>query len=344
MEMKNSNIQVILRYFTTHITSESEKYKFWNWLVSSVSKEQKKDVLFDIWENADVCADETTYSSLNKVKRKAGITIEKKPFRTNRINWILRVAVVFLPLITILVSLMYVEYYKKDVEMMECSIPYGEKKQLTLPDGTTVTVNAGSYLIYPKQFQRTTRTVFLSGEANFDVYPDKHLPFIVKTAQMSVQALGTKFNVQAYSNLDKSIAILERGSVRVTAVDNPRQSFILKPNEQIEYNHYTKAFEKRAVDASIATGWTKGELNFVNCSLKDILDALQRHYNVRIIVDFALKSSDLYTIKLKKGETLPNAIQIVTLTIGGINAQFSDDNSVVLTLSNLSVKKGGDPI
>lgn len=342
--MKNSNINKILHYFTTHTTSDTVRRKFWSWLISPIDKEQKKDELFNIWEGVDACADEATHRSLNKVLRKVNITVEKKSLYSKQIEWIMRASVILIPLLSIITSLIYIEHYKKDMQIVECSIPFGEKKELTLPDGTNVTVNSGSYLIYPKQFRGSTRTVFLSGEANFNVCKDEHHPFIVKTSQMSVQALGTKFNVQAYSNLDKSIAILERGSVRVTAIENDQQSFILKPNEQIEYNHFTKVFEKRAVNARVATGWTQGELNFINCSLKDILDALQRHFNVEINVDFALKSSDLYTIKLKKGETFPNAIQIVTLTVGGINAQFINGNSVMLTLSNTAIKKGGGSI
>ena len=85
----------------------------------------------------------------------------------------------------------------------------GERGELTLPDGTKVQINSESSIIYPKSFRGDTRTVYLSGEANFDVHKDKKHPFIVKTSLLSVRALGTKFNIQAYSEDRKTITILK---------------------------------------------------------------------------------------------------------------------------------------
>ncbi len=198
-------------------------------------------------------------------------------------------------------------------------------------------------IIYPKSFRGDTRTVYLSGEANFDVHKDKKHPFIVKTSLLSVRALGTKFNIQAYSEDRKTITTLENGKVQINNLLAPDSCFILTPGEQLEYNHLTKNYEKRKIDVMMASGWTRGELNFVDCHLEDILNTLGRHYNVEIKAEPHLYTNDLYTIKLRKGEPLQAAIHIVTMTVGGMESKVTDNKVVILTAASPAnkSKKGG---
>ena len=83
-------------------------------------------------------------------------------------------------------------------DLVECYIPTAEIRELTLPDGTYVMLNSKSILLYPEKFTGETRSVYLIGEANFKVKPDKKHPFIVKANDYQVTALGTEFNVNAY--------------------------------------------------------------------------------------------------------------------------------------------------
>ena len=129
--------------------------------------------------------------------------------------------------------------------------------------------------------------------ANFDVHKDKKHPFIVKTSLLSVRALGTKFNIQAYSEDRKTITTLENGKVQINNLLAPDSCFILTPGEQLEYNHLTKNYEKRKIDVMMASGWTRGELNFVDCHLEDILNTLGRHYNVEIKAEPHLYTNEI---------------------------------------------------
>ncbi|OYW15932.1 MAG: hypothetical protein B7Z54_09975, partial [Sphingobacteriales bacterium 12-47-4] len=79
--------------------------------------------------------------------------------------------------------------------------PRGSKViNLTLSDGTRIWLNAGSSLRYPASFaaSRLSRNVEISGEAYFEVAPDKTKPFYVSKGDMEVKVLGTHFNVNAY--------------------------------------------------------------------------------------------------------------------------------------------------
>ena len=318
--------------------------KFGRWLVSSVDVPEKEEALQQEWMNMIVTPDQSTQRSWHEVRRKAGL--EELPVlrRHWTISPLFRVAsMLLIPLLSIALSWYYIDSYTSSCELVEYTVPVGERGEVTLPDGTKVQVNSESSIIYPKSFRGETRTVYLSGEANFDVHKDKKHPFIVKTSLLAVRALGTKFNIQAYSEDRKTITTLENGKVQITNILIPDSSFILVPDEQLEYDHLTKKYEKRTTDAMTTAGWTRGELNFIDCDLENILNTLKRHYNVEIKAEPYLYTNDLYTIKLKKDESLQSAIRIITMTVGGMESKITDDNMVILTAltSPGQGKKGG---
>ena len=163
------------------------------------------------------------------------------------------------------------------------------------------------------------------GEGNFHVKKDQKHPFIVKTSSLKIKVLGTKFNVCAYGNEDKTVTTLESGSVMI---QKPTEEpiTVLSPNEQLEYHNTTGEFQKRKIDASIYSGWTKGELNFVSQSLKEIVKSLERTYNVHILLPPTLNTTDLYTIKFKHQSSINDVLNIITKTIGNLSYTIEDDN------------------
>jgi len=339
--MKKKSITELIHFFIQHSVPTSLRGKFWHWLVSSNDNPEKEEALQQEWINMIVTPDKSTRRSWYEVRHKAGLG---EPFVLKRywtVHSVLRIAsMLLIPLLSVALSWYYIDDYTSSCELVEYTVPIGERGRFTLPDGTEVEVNSESSIIYPKSFRGETRMVYLSGEANFDVYKDKKHPFIVKTSLLAVRALGTKFNVQAYSEDKKTIMTLENGKVQITNLLIPDSNFILAPNEQLEYDHLTKKYEKRKTDAMIAAGWTRGELNFVDCNLEYILNTLKRKYNVEIKAEPYLYTNDLYTIKLKKGESLQSAIHIIAMTVGGIESKIMDDNVVILTASMSSDKSG----
>lgn len=341
--MKKKNITDLVQFFTHHSVKDSLRTKFWRWLVSSADASQKEEALQKEWMDLDATPDESTRHSWREVRRKAGLRKIVPTQRQWMISPFLRVAsMLVIPILTMALSWYYIDAYTDSCELVEYTLPLGERGELTLPDGTKVQVNSESSILYPKRFRGDTRTVYLTGEANFDVYKDKKHPFIVKTSLLAIRALGTKFNVRAYAEDRKTVMTLEQGKVQINDLLIPDSSFVLMPDEQLEYNHLTKQYEKRNIDASIISGWTRGELNFVDCKLEDIMSTLQRYYNVEIKVDPHLYKDDLYTIKLRKDESLKAAIHIITMTVGGIESEIINKNVVVLTaLTPYSQKKKG---
>ena len=125
------------------------------------------------------------------------------------------------------------QWNNEEVKMYTVSVPAGQRTHLTLPDGTTVWLNARTTLSYPTSFNSNERTVFLQGEAYFEVSKNRHKPFIVQTQQYNIEVLGTKFDVEAYPDSKNFETTLMQGSVKVSSPQNPEQSLTLKPNEKV---------------------------------------------------------------------------------------------------------------
>ena len=145
----------------------------------------------------------------------------------------LKIAVVVI--LTLAFSYLYQGYKNRraDVIMSTISVPEGQRTHLTLPDGTTVWLNARTTIQYPSSFNKKKRVVILQGEAYFDVKRSEDKPFVVQTSVCDVEVLGTKFNVNAYPELKKFEATLMHGSVKVIPKANPSQVVILKPEHKL---------------------------------------------------------------------------------------------------------------
>ena len=122
--------------------------------------------------------------------------------------------------------------------------------------------------------------VSLIGEAYFEVAKDKEKPFIVETAGMNVEALGTTFNVKAYREDSQIIATLFSGSVRVSS---DRDNVILSPDENATFERRSgKLAIHKPDNSSYAKMWRNNDLVFNGETLEEIAVLLNRMYNVQI--------------------------------------------------------------
>ena len=166
----------------------------------------------------------------------------------------------------------------------ELVIPRGGEYSLTLSDGTVVYMNADSKLRFPVKFDRNLRMVELEGEAYFKVQRNAKVPFIVKTSQISVQVLGTEFNVSAYAEDLVIQTTLVSGAVKVFSEDE-KESVILRPGEQAEFSRITHEIQLETVDVSYVTAWKDGRLRFQEKPLFEIMKNVARWYDVEIIYE-----------------------------------------------------------
>jgi ferric-dicitrate binding protein FerR (iron transport regulator) len=169
----------------------------------------------------------------------------------------------------------------------------GERTRLVLPDGTRVMVSANSTFTYPATFGKENREVSLSGEAYFDVTHNVDLPFIVKSRDMNIKVLGTKFNVYAYPAEAYFEASLVEGKIQAYSSRNKNIAMTLLPNEKVRYNYASETLEKTSTDLQVETAWTRGDLYFQSETLLSILPKLERYYGVKFDINGQLPTNML---------------------------------------------------
>lgn len=159
-------------------------------------------------------------------------------------------------------------------------VPKGKYTRLILADGSSLHINAGTKVIYPKHFEKKKREIFVDGEIFIDVKQDQSAPFIVKTAQFEVQVLGTAFDIKAYSNtFENAEVVLLRGKVNIKSKSG-KELYLSPDNKAIILSD--GMIEKSAVNAEEYILWTKGILSLNNDPLNVILAKLSRYYGIDI--------------------------------------------------------------
>ncbi|AFD05238.1 FecR family protein [Solitalea canadensis] len=156
--------------------------------------------------------------------------------------------------------------------------PRGGQHQITLPDGTVVTLNAASSLKFPASFTGlANRKVELSGEAYFEVAKDKKHPFIVQSGSQEVEVLGTHFNVNTYPDEKAAKTTLLEGSVKVSANGN---AHLLIPGQQSILTNNTVDIVTANIKETMA--WKNGYFRFNDDRIDEIMPLLSRWYDVEV--------------------------------------------------------------
>lgn len=158
----------------------------------------------------------------------------------------------------------------------------GELRTVTLPDGTEVTLNSMSSIVYPEIFCGKKREVLLIGEAFFDVVKNKEMPFIVKTDKMDVEALGTSFEVSAYKFCKDVSATLRNGLIKVSPSGVSSKYVVVEPNQKAVIRDGSDCIDITDVVAKNAVSWKDGVLIFEDSSLSDAFGSISKRYGVDI--------------------------------------------------------------
>lgn len=169
----------------------------------------------------------------------------------------------------------------------EIHIPYGQKFKIQLTDGTKIWLNSGTRLKFVQNLKNTEgeRKVFLDGEAFFDVSKDKKRPFIVETPDISIRVLGTQFNVNGYTSDSEIATTLVKGSVVIGNNHGISEKVLLKPNDQASFTKEFGTFMKTKVDTEIYTAWMQDRIVVNDLTFRQIMDRLERAYNVEIHIN-----------------------------------------------------------
>lgn len=198
-------------------------------------------------------------------------------------RWTLRAAAVVIPLVIVIAGGAYLDRRLggalfAPATRMEQVAERGERIRVAFQDGTTVYLNAGSTIEYPKQFGWRERSVTLSGEAYFEVAPESRRPFVVHFRDGEVKVLGTSFDVKAYPEDPEVVVALDRGSVEFSTAELSRR---LVPSDLLVYDRASRQVRiEQHATTSETSGWREDELIFRGASFREVAAVLSRRYDV----------------------------------------------------------------
>jgi transmembrane sensor len=248
-------------------------------------------------------------------------------------------------------------------------IPIGAKGKVILPDSTIVWLNAGSSLKYRTDYNKIGRTVYLKGEAYFEVKTNPLKPFIVKARELDIKALGTIFNVKAYDDDEDIVTTLVKGKVNIEGKDNLNKMFVLnmKPGQCVKFYHnkpnselptkqkenerdtqdkefqnnnkligINKVIKMDAVKTVLFTSWKDNRWIIENESLLLLIKDLERRYNVT----FNIKGEELKDYHFSGTIQNENIEQILCILSFTLPLKYNiDKNLINLSVdSNLKIK------
>ncbi len=203
----------------------------------------------------------------------------------------------------------------EQAEIIEFKTPKGQQSELTLPDGSEKILNYDSKLTYRISASKSLREVELEGQAFFKVPKDQSRTFRVITTDMSVNVLGTEFDVRAYRNDLKTETTLLEGSVEIQGIPNQQEPVLLKPGEQWSFNKTTGKHAVVAVDVQLATLWRAGEYYFDKIALGELSKTLERMYQVNIHFQDSSLENEVYSGSVYQGEDISELFELINLTV-----------------------------
>jgi len=274
--------------------SEAEASELEDWKLANSENLQEYNDFVALWAQSGSLKMPNPinqFEAQSAIRKKAGINTSK----TKWINWAVQAAAVVV--LSLIFSGIYNSLNNNRVQSVadnsspiyqEIKAAYGTQAKVELADGTKVFLNSGSKLRFPQTFaNQQQRTVFLDGEGYFEVTKNKEQSFIVQANKLNISVLGTKFNVDAYTdNASISVALVE-GSVMLqgNAGNLNKDLMELKPNQVATLNPTDQTLSKTDVpDLYKYTAWINGRIVFYGDPIQTVVKKLEKWYNVEIVI------------------------------------------------------------
>lgn len=195
-----------------------------------------------------------------------------------------------------------------------------EKLMVELPDGSTVHLNRNSEIKYNSGFKGGVRQVQVTGEALFDVNPNREKPFIVETSNANIRVTGTKFNVLSH-NLNNEVEVMVMSGQVIITGKSGEHEMVLDP-DQIGTIGNTRPSMFRNNDPNYIS-WSTEILTYDGVPLEKTFRDLKRVHNIEVIVsDKAILNKKISTTFDRQS---PQTIISIICTTFNLEFEISDN-------------------
>lgn len=202
--------------------------------------------------------------------------------------------------------------------------------EIILPDGSVVTLNSNSKLLFPEHFENDVREVTITGEAFFDVKPNPEKPFIINAGNAQVKVLGTAFNVCAYPETETVEVVVQTGKVQVTCknagLPTENHKVFLTPGEKGTFYNTGNLLEKVVNTDPNFLAWKTHILEFNQVPLSEVIASLEKVYHIDIHLAEPELNDLLLTAQFDKKpvDFILNVVRLTfNLELSGEDEQFT---------------------
>ena len=312
--------ELLIKYILGETTTE-ESQQVNNWIAQNDTNRKYYEDFKLLWDTSKTMQVESKLDperSWQAFKQKAAQANDNvRPLRTS-INW-LQIAAVLLLILTA-GGVLYRVLKPTNPVMLTAQTTYNTRID-TLADGSIITLNKNSTLVYPSKFAGNTREIKLAkGEAFFEITPDKSKPFIIKVNDVAVKVVGTSFNIKANNN--RTEVIVETGIVQVI-----RKEVVvkLKPKEKVEAD--ADGIIKLQTQDALYNYYRTGEFQPNNTPLWRLVDVLNEAYHANIVIGNKALQNQPITTTLKYG-SLDGVLSVICKTFN-VHARKSGNKIII---------------
>jgi len=300
----------LYKFVLNKLKTEQEIEEVITWIECSEENKQEFETLKNLWAISDF-ANYDDYVELQSGKTQYPDKKRVIP------NYLIKYAAVFALAFLIGGITDYFLGFRKPVKLAwnEITIPEGESAEVYLSDSTHVWLNSNSKLTYPANFDGKTRDVQLTGEAYFDVSHNPKKPFWVRTPELTVAAVGTSFNVQAFTHENEVNVTLTEGKVNLQNTNGIVISELL-PGENALFDLTKRKIFISKANTEFYTSWKDGYLMFKNEKLENIVRKLERWYSVSVVFDVEEIKRIEFTGTILKNKPIDQIFDILKYTTG----------------------------
>lgn len=300
---------------------EFQEYKYlWNasafpWQDVTLLKSDKESDWKKVMEKSGA-PDVSKVQEMDRVARVIG----QHGFVNRKYVQLVRMAAILLFTVLTSVMLTYVMFNPVDEDIQEVvfreiTTDRSQRASVQLSDGTKVNLSVDSRIKMPDVFARDVREVELTGEAYFDVAHSPDRPFIIRSGNTIIQVLGTDFGVRAYPDEDQIKVVVKSGSVAVTSNGGQEQnSIVLKPGQLARVSSNTNTIDMEWVDPDDYLGWIEGKLSFNQSTLKEVINQLERWYDLEVVLEDK-KILDRRLTAVIDSRSLANVMNVIALSV-----------------------------